>query len=70
MAAHLATGQGHSIDRTERRGSVALILIAALALVYAARRGRPRIHDTEPRLTIEPPPADAICGAAACAAKK
>ena len=36
MAAHPATGQGPSIDRTERRGSVALILIAALALVAAA----------------------------------
>ena len=36
MAAQPATGQGPSIDRTERRGSVALILIAALTLVAAA----------------------------------
>ena len=45
-------------------------LIAAFAVVYAVRFGRPRIHDTEPRLMIEPPPAAAIRGATACAAKK
>jgi hypothetical protein len=29
----------------------------------------PTIHDTEPKLTIAPPPAAAMPGATACAAK-
>ena len=44
--------------------------IAAFAVAYAVRFGRPRIQATEPMLTMDPPPAAAIPGATACAAKK
>ena len=45
-------------------------LIAAFDVEYAANPAMPRIHDTEPRLMMDPPPARIMPGATACAAKK